>query len=58
MTNADPLWTPLCPSRTHMALASKLSNTYEESVAACENRDIGPFRKGRKQITSILTFHF
>ena len=30
----------------------------QKSAAACENRDIGPFREGPKQMTTILTFTF
>ena len=35
----------------------KFPEPMQESVVDCENMDIGPFRKGPKQITTILTFH-
>ena len=37
---------------------SEFPEPQQESAAACENRDNGPFRKGLKQMTSILTFIF
>ena len=37
---------------------SEFPEPQQESAAACENRDIGPFRKGPKQMTKIVTFHF
>ena len=42
-------------SHIHM---SEFPEPKQESAAACENRDIGPFRKGPKQMTTILTFHY
>ena len=37
---------------------SEFPKPQQESAAAIENRDIGPFRKGPKQMTTILTFHY
>ena len=37
---------------------NEFSEPQQESAAACENRVIGPFRKGPKQITTIITFHY
>ena len=37
---------------------SEVPEPQQESAAACENRDIGAFRKGPKQMTTILTFHY
>ena len=37
---------------------SEFPEPQQESASPCENMDIGPFRKGPKQITTILTFIF
>ena len=37
---------------------SEFPEPQQESAANCENRDIGPFKKVPKQITTILTFHY
>ena len=35
---------------------SEFPEPQQESAAACENMDIGPFRKGPKLMTTILFF--
>ena len=37
---------------------SEFLEPQQESAAPCENRDIAPFRKGQKQMTTNLTFHY
>ena len=37
---------------------SEFTERQQESAVACENRDIRPFRKGPKQMTTILIFHY
>ena len=37
---------------------SEFPETQQESATVPENTDIGPFRKGPKQMTTILTFHY
>ena len=37
---------------------SEFLEPQQESAAACENMDIGPFSKGPKQMTTISTFHY
>ena len=37
---------------------SEFPEPQQESAAACENQDIGPFGKGPKQMTSLLIFNF
>ena len=37
---------------------SEFPEPQQKTAAAYENKDIGPFRKGPKQITTILTFIF
>ena len=37
---------------------SEFPEPQQESAVACENSDIGPFRKGPTEMTTILIFHF
>ena len=37
---------------------SEFDQPQQESIPACENRDIGPFRKGPKLMTTILSFAY
>ena len=53
----DKMW----PSRiiTHaICYMSEFPEPQQESAAACENRDIGPLKKGPKQIITIVNFHY
>ena len=63
---SESCWRPFLPSTLHQHTEHRYATPHmsefpepqQESTAACENRDIGPLRKGPKQMNTILTSYY